>query len=98
MGAIPKKYTESDSLCRQNVAIAGDSSRQLMQQSLDQDVTVYYRLCETGSEDAIITVAGSLRRTSGHFHWEQKDPALYPTLQRSTAQSDASTRQPDRQR
>ncbi len=52
VGAIPKKYTEFD-LSAAKMYTLGDSSRQLMQ-SLDQDVTVYY-LCETGSEDAIIT-------------------------------------------
>ena len=41
-------------------------------QSLDQDVTVYY-LCETGSEDAIITkLLDHYADESGHFHWEQK--------------------------
>ena len=63
----------------------GDSSRQLMQ-SLDQDVTVYY-LCETGSEDAIITkLLDHYADESGHFHWEQKDRRFTRPLQRSTAQ------------
>lgn len=51
-GAIPSKYTEFD-LSAAKMYTLGDSSRQLMQ-SLDQDVTVYY-LCETGSEDAIVS-------------------------------------------
>ena len=52
VGAIPSKYTEFD-LSAAKMYTLGDSSRQLMQ-SLDQDVTVYY-LCETGSEDAIVS-------------------------------------------
>ena len=68
----------------------GDSSRQLMQ-SLDQDVTVYY-LCETGSEDAIITkLLDHYADESGHFHWEQKDPALYPTFAAQYGAENAST-------
>ena len=50
--AIPSKYTEFD-LSEGKMYTLGDSSVQLAQ-SLQQDVTIYY-LCETGSEDAIIT-------------------------------------------
>ena len=50
--AIPSKYTELD-LSEGKMYTLGDSSVQLAQ-SLQQDVTIYY-LCETGSEDAIIT-------------------------------------------
>ena len=61
----------------------GDSSVQLAQ-SLQQDVTIYY-LCETGSEDAIITkLLDHYAAESSHIHWEQKDPTLYPPLRRST--------------
>ena len=50
--ALPSKYTEFD-LSEAKMYTLGDSSVQLAQ-SLQQDVTIYY-LCETGSEDAIIT-------------------------------------------
>lgn len=50
--AIPSKYTEFD-LSEGKMYTLGDSSVQLAQ-SLQQDVIIYY-LCETGSEDAIIT-------------------------------------------
>lgn len=89
VGAIPKKYTELD-LSAAKMYTLGDSSRQLMQ-SLDQDVTVYY-LCETGSEDAIITkLLDHYADESGHFHWEQKDPALYPTFAAQYGAENAST-------
>lgn len=89
VGAIPKKYTEFD-LSAAKMYTLGDRSRQLMQ-SLDQDVTVYY-LCETGSEDAIITkLLDHYADESGHFHWEQKDPALYPTFAAQYGAENAST-------
>ena len=89
VGAIPKKYTEFD-LSAAKMYTLGDSSRQLMQ-SLEQDVTVYY-LCETGSEDAIITkLLDHYADESGHFHWEQKDPALYPTFAAQYGAENAST-------
>lgn len=89
VGAIPKKYTEFD-LSAAKMYTLGDSSRQLMQ-SLDQDVTVYY-LCETGSEDAIITkLLDHYAAESGHFHWEQKDPTLYPTFAAQYGAENAST-------
>ena len=89
VGAIPKKYTEFD-LSAAKMYTLGDSSRQLMQ-SLDQDVTVYY-LCETGSEDAIITkLLDHYADESGHFHWEQKDPTLYPTFAARYGAENAST-------
>ena len=76
--AVPSKYTEFD-LSAAKMYTLGDSSRQLMQ-SLDQDVTVYY-LCETGSEDAIITkLLDHYAAESSHLSWELKDPALYPTF------------------
>ena len=78
VGALPKKYTEFD-LSAAKMYTLGDSSKQLMQ-SLDEDVTVYY-LCETGSEDAILTkLLDHYADESSHFHWEQKDPALYPAF------------------
>ena len=49
-------------------------------QGLEKDVHIYY-LCETGSEDAIITkLLDHYAAESGHLSWEQKDPTLYPTF------------------
>ena len=50
--AIPVRYTEFD-LSEGGLYTLGSTSAQLAG-SLEQDVTIYY-LCETGSEDAIIT-------------------------------------------
>ena len=84
VGAIPKKYTEFD-LSAAKMYTLGDSSRQLMQ-SLDQDVTVYY-LCETGSEDAIITkLLDHYADESGHFTGSRRTRRFTRPLQRSTAQ------------
>ena len=75
VGALPKKYTEFD-LSEAKMYTLGDSSKKLVQ-SLDQDVTVYY-LCETDSEDAILTkLLDHYADESSHFRWEQKDPAIY---------------------
>lgn len=55
-------------------------------QSLDQDVTVYY-LCETGSEDAIVSkLLDHYADESSRFHWEQKDPPSIRPLRLSTVQ------------
>ena len=75
---IPTRYTEFDlseaglyTLSEQSVALT---------QSLEQDITIYY-LCETGSEDAIITrLLDRYASESSHLTWEQKDPAVYPTF------------------
>lgn len=88
-GAIPSKYTEFD-LSAAKMYTLGDSSRQLMQ-SLDQDVTVYY-LCETGSEDAIVSkLLDHYADESSRFHWEQKDPALYPAFASQYGAENVST-------
>ena len=79
VGAIPKKYTEFD-LSAAKMYTLGDSSRQLMQ-SLDQDVTVYY-LCETGSEDAMITTPTRAVTSTG----SRRTRRFTRPLQRSTAQ------------
>src|SRR5699024_12056092 len=48
--------------------------------SLEQDVTIYY-LCETGSEDAIITgLLDQYAAAGSHIRWQQIDPAVYPTF------------------
>ena len=89
VGALPKKYTEFD-LSEAKMYTLGDSSKKLVQ-SLDQDVTVYY-LCETGSEDAILTkLLDRYADESSHFRWEQKDPAIYPTFAAQYGASDVST-------
>lgn len=79
--ALPSKYTEFD-LSEGKMYTLGDSSVQLAQ-SLQQDVTIYY-LCETGSEDAIITEAvGPLRRRKQPYPLGAEGPSLTPPL-RST--------------
>ena len=89
VGALPQKYTEFD-LSAAKMYTLGDSSKQLMQ-SLDQDVTVYY-LCETGSEDAILSkLLDHYADESSHFHWEQKDPALYPAFAAQYGAENVST-------
>ena len=76
--ALPSKYTEFD-LSAGKLYTLGDSSVQLAQ-SLEQDVTIYY-LCETGSEDTIISkLLDRYASQSSHITWEQKDPTLYPTF------------------
>lgn len=88
-GAIPSKYTEFD-LSAAKMYTLGDSSRQLMQ-SLDQDVTVYY-LCETGGEDAIVSkLLDHYADESSRFHWEQKDPTLYPAFASQYGAENVST-------
>ena len=87
--ALPSKYTEFD-LSEAKMYTLGDSSVQLAQ-SLQQDMTIYY-LCETGSEDAIITkLLDHYAAESSHIHWEQKDPTLYPTFAAQYGAENAST-------
>lgn len=76
--ALPSKYTEFD-LSEAKMYTLSDTSVQLAE-NLSQDVTIYY-LCETGSEDAILTkLLDHYAAESSHITWEQKDPALYPTF------------------
>ncbi|MGN0707570.1 MAG: Gldg family protein [Faecalibacterium sp.] len=76
--AIPSKYTEFD-LSEAGLYTLGDTSLELVR-GLEQDVTIYY-LCETGSEDAILTkLLDRYAAESAHLRWEQKDPAIYPTF------------------
>ena len=78
VGALPAKYTQFD-LSETGLYTLTDTSKQILA-ALEQDVQVYY-LAQTGSEDAIITkLLDHYADESGHFHWEQKDPALYPTF------------------
>ena len=87
--ALPSKYTELD-LSEAKMYTLGDSSKKLVQ-SLDQDVTIYY-LCETGSEDAILTkLLDHYAEENSHLKWEQKDPALYPTFAAQYGASNVST-------
>lgn len=89
VGALPKKYTEFD-LSAAKMYTLSDSSSQLMQ-NLTQDVTVYY-LCETGSEDAILSkLLDHYADASSHFHWEQKDPARYPAFAAQYGAENVST-------
>ena len=88
VGAIPSKYTELD-LSEAKMYTLSDSSRKLVQ-GMDQDVTIYY-LCETGSEDAILTkLLDHYAEESSHLRWEQKDPTLYPTFAAQYGASDAA--------
>ena len=88
VGAIPSKYTEFD-LSEAKMYTLSDSSRKLVQ-GMDQDVTIYY-LCETGSEDAILTkLLDHYAEESSHLRWEQKDPALYPNFAAQYGASDAA--------
>lgn len=76
--AIPVRWTEFD-LSEGGLYTLGDTSVQLAA-ALDQDVTIYY-LCETGSEDAIITgLLDQYAAAGSHIRWEQIDPAVYPTF------------------
>lgn len=76
--AIPVRWTEFD-LSEGGLYTLGDTSAQLAGE-LDQDVTIYY-LCETGSEDAIITgLLDQYAAAGSHIRWEQIDPAVYPTF------------------
>lgn len=76
--AVPTKYTEFD-LSEAGLYTLSDSSVQIAQ-NLDSDVTIYY-LCETGSEDAIITkLLDNYAAESSHISWQLKDPAIYPTF------------------
>src|SRR5699024_6956125 len=76
--AIPARYTEFD-LSEGGLYTLGETSRQLARE-LGQDVTIYY-LCETGSEDAIITgLLDQYAAAGGRIRWEQVDPALHPTF------------------
>ena len=84
--ALPAKYTEFD-LSEQGLYTLSDTSKEIVQ-NLTQDVTIYY-LAETGSEDVIITkLLNNYASASSHIHWEQKDPAIYPTF---AAQYNAQT-------
>ena len=76
--AIPAKYTEFD-LSEAKMYTLSDSTKALVE-GLEKDVHIYY-LCETGSEDTIITkLLDHYAAESGHLSWEQKDPTRYPTF------------------
>ena len=67
--AIPTKYTEFD-LSEAKMYTLSDSTKALVE-GLEKDVHIYY-LCETGSEDAIITkLLDHYAAESGHLSWEQ---------------------------
>ncbi len=85
--AIPTKYTEFD-LSEAGLYTLSDSSKEIAR-AVDRDVTVYY-LCETGSEDAIISkLLDRYAAENGRIHWERKDPAVYPTFAAQYGAQDA---------
>ena len=85
--ALPAKYTEFD-LSEAGLYTLSDSSKEIAK-SLTQDVTIYY-LCETGSEDAIISkLLDRYAAENSHIRWEQKDPAVYPTFAAQYGAQDA---------
>ena len=87
--AIPTKYTEFD-LSEAKMYTLSDSTKALVE-GLEKDVHIYY-LCETGSEDAIITkLLDHYAAESGHLSWEQKDPTLYPTFAAKYGAENVST-------
>ena len=87
--AIPTKYTEFD-LSEAKMYTLSDSTKALVE-GLEKDVHIYY-LCETGSEDAIITkLLDHYAAESGHLSWEQKDPTLYPTFAAKYGTENVST-------
>lgn len=86
--ALPAKYTEFD-LSEGRLYTLNDSSVQLAR-GLEQDVTIYY-LAQTGQEDAIIKkLLDHYAAESSHLHWEQKDPAIYPTFAAQYGAQEAS--------
>ena len=87
--AIPAKYTEFD-LSEAKMYTLSDSTKALVE-GLEKDVYIYY-LCETGSEDTIITkLLDHYAAESGHLSWEQKDPTLYPTFAAKYGAENVST-------
>ena len=87
--AIPTKYTEFD-LSEAKMYTLSDSTKALVE-GLEKDVHIYF-LCETGSEDAIITkLLDHYADESGHLSWEQKDPTLYPTFAAKYGAENVST-------
>lgn len=84
--ALPANLTQFD-LSVNGLYTLGEESKRLMEQ-LPEDVTVYY-LAQTGSEDSYLTkLLDRYAAESGHFTWQQKDPAIYPTF---AAQYDAQS-------
>ncbi len=92
--AIPSKYTEFD-LSEAKMYTLSDSSKALVER-LEQDVRIYY-LCETGSEDAIITkLLDHYAAESSHIHWEAEGPHPVPHLCRTVRRRECIHRQSDR--
>ena len=85
--AIPAKYTEFD-LSEAKMYTLSDSTKALVE-GLEKDVHIYY-LCETGSEDTIITkLLDHYADESGHLSWE-------PHLCRKVWRRECFHRQSDR--
>lgn len=88
MGALPSAWTQFD-ISHSGLYSVGDTTKQLLSQ-LQEDVTFYY-LAQTGQEDeSILTFLQRYTEESSHLHWEQKDPAIYPTFAQQYDAADAS--------
>ena len=87
--ALPAQYTELD-VSQSRLFELSDTTLELLD-GLDQDVTIYY-LCQTGSEnDIIVNMLDRYAGASSHVHWEQKDPAVYPTFANQYGAESASS-------
>lgn len=86
--AIPSRYTTFD-LSEAGLYTLSESSVEVVR-TLPQEVSVYY-LAQTGSEDVILTrLLQNYAEVGRNFHWECKDPALYPTFAAQYGAQDAA--------
>ena len=78
VGMLPSKYTQWD-MSQNGIYSIGDTTKDLLA-GLEQDVTFYY-LAQSGYESqSVVTFLDRYTQESKHLHWEQKDPAVYPTF------------------
>lgn len=78
VGTLPSKFTQFD-LSQSKIYSIGDTTKELLN-GLNQDVTFYY-LAQNGQEDeSVVTFLQRYTEESKYLHWEQKDPAVYPTF------------------
>lgn len=78
VGTLPSKYTQFD-LSQSGIYTIGDTTKELLA-GLNQDVTFYY-LAQSGQEDeSVVKFLQRYTEESKYLHWEQKDPAVYPTF------------------
>ena len=88
VNSLPSKYTQFD-LSASGIYSIGDTTKELLD-GVTQDVTFYY-LAQTGQEDqGIVTFLNRYTEENKHLHWEQKDPAIYPTFAQQYNAQDAS--------